>query len=392
MEKYFESDFEVQPVFQPGSEFGDLEFEAMLMRIRETAFHHWFQIRTGGSIATKPLLLDKRLYFGACDHIFYCLDAETGEEIWRFKTKGPIISSPAFFNGRLYFGSWDGNLYCLNLQRKPEWTFPAGDKIVSQPLIHFSQIYFGCKDGNLYCLDQDGTLLWRRSFNEQISYPIVPGDGCFYLAAGKTLYKLDPSGRPIWRFSSGNVFYYPFLSPDSILVGSRDCNLYCLDLQGRLIWKFRLSDPIGPVIREGERVFCGSWDGNLYCLDAKTGQKLWKFSAGGLIPCPNQGILLKNKIIYFGTWNCWLYALGTDGKLRWKFHTSLSHYSQVEIVPVGMQRVEFKISLPEAEEEKKKYQPEERDIADYGSFSGRYIDITKSDYLGKRKKGYLEKA
>ena len=41
-----------------------------------------------------------------------------------------------------------------------------------------------------------------------------------------------------------------------------------------------------------------------------------------------------------------------------------------------------------AEREEKPKEKEEADIADYGTFSGTYIDTTKTDYLGHKKKGY----
>jgi len=44
---------------------------------------------------------------------------------------------------------------------------------------------------------------------------------------------------------------------------------------------------------------------------------------------------------------------------------------------------------PEIEKTEKE-KGEERDIADYGTFSGTYIDTAKTDYLGHKKKGYLE--
>jgi len=93
--------------------------------------------------------------------------------------------------------------------------------------------------------------------------------------------------------------------------------------------------------------------------------------------------------IYFGCWDCHLYCINTQGKLVWKFHTSLSHMSKVSLPPPKSTSVQFTVILPGEKEEEKKYRPEERDIADYGSFSGKYVDITKSDYLGRRKKGYL---
>jgi hypothetical protein len=46
-------------------------------------------------------------------------------------------------------------------------------------------------------------------------------------------------------------------------------------------------------------------------------------------------------------------------------------------------------SIPEPPEEDEKYKAEGVSIADYGEFSGKYVDITKSSYLGRSKKSYL---
>ena len=43
-------------------------------------------------------------------------DVETGEERWAFYADGPVRFAPAFGNGRLYFVSDDGCLYCLEAQ------------------------------------------------------------------------------------------------------------------------------------------------------------------------------------------------------------------------------------------------------------------------------------
>ena len=40
------------------------------------------------------------------------------------------------------------------------------------------------------------------------------------------------------------------------------------------------------------------------------------------------------------------------------------------------------------EDAEKKGEREEVDIADYGEFKGTYIDTSKTDYLGHKKKGY----
>jgi len=43
----------------------------------------------------------------------YALDAETGQELWRYETGGVVYSSPAVSEGTVYVGSKDNNLYAL---------------------------------------------------------------------------------------------------------------------------------------------------------------------------------------------------------------------------------------------------------------------------------------
>ncbi|MFQ5648299.1 MAG: hypothetical protein ACE5FW_03600 [Candidatus Aenigmatarchaeota archaeon] len=99
--------------------------------------------------------------------------------------------------------------------------------------------------------------------------------------------------------------------------------------------------------------------------------------------------LVHGSVIYFGSWDCNLYAVTVEGKLVWKFPTSLSYQSPVEVEPPAVAKTAEITWAPVTKEEEKKYKKDEVDIADYGEFSGQYIDTTKSDYLGRKKKGYM---
>lgn len=56
-----------------------------------------------------------RIFFGSSsEDALICLDAETGEEHWRFFCEGAIRLAPALYGDRVYFGSDDGLAYCLN--------------------------------------------------------------------------------------------------------------------------------------------------------------------------------------------------------------------------------------------------------------------------------------
>jgi outer membrane protein assembly factor BamB len=52
-----------------------------------------------------PAVADNKVYLGAHDGYFYCWDASTGEEIWKYMVGGNVCAGPAIADGRVYVGS-----------------------------------------------------------------------------------------------------------------------------------------------------------------------------------------------------------------------------------------------------------------------------------------------
>jgi outer membrane protein assembly factor BamB len=142
-----------------------------------------------------------------------------------------------------------------------------------------------------------------------------------------------------------------------------------------------------PITRDG-RIFFGSCDNNFYSLDASTGKLLWKFPTNGII-IPKWPII-HGDVMYFGSYDCNVYALNTDGKLLWRFPTSLSFQSPVNVEGGGYQR-RFESLWNTQDIEEKKKREEETEIRDYGELSGTYVNVGKTDYLGGSKQGYVKK-
>ena len=90
-------------------------------------------MQRGGSIESKPVVYGNVVYIGCNDHIFYAINAVTGNEVWKFETNGIIISAALLHNNTIYFGSHDRNLYALNLNGELVWKFTAEDMIVCEP-------------------------------------------------------------------------------------------------------------------------------------------------------------------------------------------------------------------------------------------------------------------
>ncbi len=77
------------------------------------AFPH--EIRLAFDKSYEPVALDGMLFVPSMvtDSVT-ALDAETGQERWRFFAEGPVRFAPVAWNGKVYFVSDDGHLYCLD--------------------------------------------------------------------------------------------------------------------------------------------------------------------------------------------------------------------------------------------------------------------------------------
>jgi len=69
---------------------------------------------TLASRATQPVVVGDRLWVAEKDtHTVRCLDARTGEDLWRYIAGGRIDSSPTVYKGMVLFGCRDGCVYAL---------------------------------------------------------------------------------------------------------------------------------------------------------------------------------------------------------------------------------------------------------------------------------------
>ncbi len=62
-----------------------------------------------------PTVADGRLYLAQTDqHQVVCLDTDNGAKLWEFIAEARVDSPPTYYLGRVLFGSRDGWLYCLD--------------------------------------------------------------------------------------------------------------------------------------------------------------------------------------------------------------------------------------------------------------------------------------
>ena len=58
-------------------------------------------------------MVDNRLYFVSDRGIATCVNAGTGEQVWRERLGGSFSSSPVFADGKIYFCNRDGKVFVV---------------------------------------------------------------------------------------------------------------------------------------------------------------------------------------------------------------------------------------------------------------------------------------
>ena len=134
--------------------------------------------------AFHPAVVGGRVYFGSSvDHQLHCLELATGKTLWSHFTGGPIRLAPSVVDGRVFFGSDDGHVYCLDADTGKEvWTMRAGPEedwllargemvsrwpvrtgvLVTDGVAYFGAGIFPHENIYLYAVDAGtGEVLWK---------------------------------------------------------------------------------------------------------------------------------------------------------------------------------------------------------------------------------------
>lgn len=422
MDYYLPGEDRVSVSFDPGhSDFEILEISSSMERIVGSKEDTTWAIGVGGSIFAAPLIHDGVIYIGACDKNFYALDLETGRKRWVFHTDGPILSTATIEDGIIYFGSYDGNIYALTKEGNLAWRFGVGDKIYSDPCVWEGRVLFGSHDSNAYALDsKTGRLLWRFKTGAPVSSSAMVHDGVLYIGSndsnlyaidarsgrlrwkyptngpvryrivewkGKLIFgsldgcmrAVDMNGNLLWRIQTGDgIGTYPLLFGDTLYFGSRDMNWYAIDNDGRALWKSSCRSYPNELVVLGDSVYTCCCENGIYMLDRKTGKEMRVFPTNGWVI----RLIEHQGKIYFGSWDCNVYSMMANGRVKWKFHTSLSFQSPLvqEEEPVIES---FNVTWSTGKETKEKKRREDFSPMDYSmGFKSDYASAMSTNYLG----------
>ncbi len=294
---------------------------------------------------------DAHVYFGNAAGEIYCLNKQSGVQLWQFQANGAITSTPAIYNNLLLSVTRGNYVYALNINSgKLVWSFQMGasaphawgwDYYDASPLVHDDVVYIGSGDHHLYALNvTNGQQLWKFETGDKIrASQVVVKNELYAPSFDGHVYKLNrKNGKLLNKFKTKGVEYYgkefgwdrtslistPAIKDSLMVFGSRDGGLYCLNLEKeKQKWRFSYgSSWVGssPVI-DGSTVFVG-WSDQLVfsAVDLITGQELWKFNCGAYVystPAIDQ------KNVYVGAFNGKIYGFDkVQGQLLWEFQTA----------------------------------------------------------------------
>lgn len=144
-----------------------------------------WSVTLGGRL-TQPVAVGERVFVAAIDaHTLYALDAGSGRKLWSFTADGRIDSPPTVYRGRVLFGSADGWVYCVAAENgQLVWRFRAA------PAERF------------VCAYEQLESIWpvHGAVLVQNDTVYASAGRSSYLDGGIVLYRLDPqTGRPLSR-------------------------------------------------------------------------------------------------------------------------------------------------------------------------------------------------
>jgi outer membrane protein assembly factor BamB len=193
-----------------------------------------------------------------------------------------------------------------------KWKLHTAGQVIASPAVAGDTLFVGSTDHRLYAVDREtGTVKWKFNAEGRVTSSAAVAEGVVYFASyDGNFYAVDAAtGKLKWKFQTGGEHRF---------AGKH--------LHGTLPPAETMPDPFdvylsSPVVAK-DAVYFGSGDGNVYALDTN-GSLKWKFSTGDVV---HASPALADGTLFVGSWDTYLYALdAATGKQKWRFKTGEDH-------------------------------------------------------------------
>lgn len=242
------------------------------------------------------------------DDVVLCLNAEDGSLAWRFETEGKpsgrgSSSTPCLAEGRIY-AALSENLYCIDAQTGKEiWRAPLTGKSgpASSPLVSGETVFL--QQNRLSAFDtKTGEERWSNDEIKGANASPAIWKGTILCNSQKEFFGVDAvTGETQWKRPGGGDAT-PVVSGDHVIVTSKtegkNLVAYKLSKSGpEELWSQAfLARRYGssPIVYKGAVYHLGS-ERHL-CLDLKSGEILWEREAQSSISSP---LLANGKLLVY---------------------------------------------------------------------------------------------
>ena len=222
----------------------------------------------GGDFQSPPIVAEGMVFAGGPARFIHALDHETGKEIWRFEVRGQIPAAPVFSDGKIYFGQQGGtsNYYCINAYTgELVWKKELGWGWASAN-VNEGKVYIPTVSGWIYCLNAE-------------------------------------NGETIWEYNTENGTYpAPAIEGNVVVFGSWNDKYYGFDKNtGEQLWVKSIDgnpDSGAALVKDGKAYLQGLAADFFFCVDLETGEEIWKFPLPDGYEC-NMSPSISNGKVFF---------------------------------------------------------------------------------------------
>ncbi|SFR54669.1 outer membrane protein assembly factor BamB family protein [Halogeometricum limi] len=239
------------------------------------------------------------------------LDAETGEERWRYRNDGRYYATaPLPIEEGDYVATGDdrGHVAVLDAETgDPEWTFDAFGAVEALAG-SLTTLYVGTESGEVYALYR-GRGMWRRKLPGAIRALAAQGSTLHVGTFGGGVFRLRGgahTGRTEWHAEDGFVAHRGMSLADGILVGSDLARSQGIETEtGRVRWQVEGDFGTPPAASHataylggGSGVVAVALDGGVGVEDARVFPKRWTFSTDSAV---ESGVTVADDALFFAT-------------------------------------------------------------------------------------------
>ena len=319
-----------------------------------------------GGLQPSPTVVDGVLYCGGMDSFVFALDAESGEEIWRFEASGRIAAAMTIAEGKVFVGeiSGDGEYYALDKDTgEVIWQSDQFNNVWVGASYTPKGLFFGNMEGMMYGVNPtDGSIIWsydtakdtpKENWQEMNKrghgwppgiYPVpVADEDNVYIGSWSGYYFAfdQETGKMRWRTQTNNGNLEGGL-PDSAAVVIWKGYVYVQKLgrtlaalntkDGAIDWEYEVPRPFlqnGTIAAHDDTIYASyahrvtniPYNATIIALtDVESGSKeLWRYKGGGGLTAP---VLTDGKLITGSSCDPFVVCLDPeDGSVIWRFFT-----------------------------------------------------------------------